>query len=642
MKEEKNLKRALVLSVLSLLVCLILLVGTTFAWFTDSVTSSGNKIQSGTLKVDLELMDKESGVWRSLKNDKTALFTNELWEPGYTEVKILKIENEGTLALKWVAKFVSKDSLSKLANVIDVYVLPYGVLENDADVAYPSNRELEGYTKVGTLSEFVNTIEETTKGILKKGESAYLGIALKMQESAGNEYQGLDLGGVFDIQIVATQNTTESDSFDNQYDVNAPLDFMPVSNFNELKSALAVQAEKILFLNDISINGPIVVDYDAYIDGAGHTIVRQANAVRAVAEVDGEATTVYTGEVFNVGENATLTLTNITVDGGAVWTGDINPVLKRGTINAGVQASSSLIVAQKNSHIVLGENSVIQNNSGVVAINLSTRIGATLTVDGGQIINNHSDCGAIWGGGHITIKSGSVNYNSSTGIAGAIRMVSDCNLTMTGGEICNNVAVTQGGAVYGYGASVYTLSGGKISGNKAGVGGAFYTGNSSSVIISGDFELSNNIADTNGGALRLSNYTSIKMTGGKIYGNDCLCCEKEDCFYGWNPGVTISGGELQDSILIQGGLTPTVGGDGITGIIYFDLGTTHNTVNLSTSFGLIHFTVATDDNFGAFNFKPVSSYVYTQGDEDKLVCMNEGYVTYWDASTGTFRLQANA
>ena len=195
-----------------------MLIGTTFAWFTDSVTSTGNKIQSGTLSLDLLVYDKTAGDYVSIKNTEDAIFNYEKWEPGYTEVKLLQVKNLGTLALKWVAQFVSEKQLSALADVIDVYVKPSATA-----LAMPTERDvLDTYTKVGTVAEFVNTIETTTKGELLEGESAYLGIALKMQETAGNEYQGLDLGGEFDIRIFATQLTAESDSFDEQYDKEAP------------------------------------------------------------------------------------------------------------------------------------------------------------------------------------------------------------------------------------------------------------------------------------------------------------------------------------------------------------------------------------------------------------------------------------
>ncbi len=222
MTKTKSTKRALLLSILSLVMCVSMLIGSTFAWFTDSVTSEGNKIQAGTLKIDLELLDKE-GNWNSIKESKTPIFNYDKWEPGYTDVKILKVENEGTLALKWYAKFTSQNSLSDLANVIDVYVKP-----STNEFGYATDRtDLSSWTNVGTVADFVNTISTTTNGTLLpkdadgNGGVAYLGIALKMQETAGNEYQGMDLGGSFDIQIFATQYTHEFDSFDNQYDKGA-------------------------------------------------------------------------------------------------------------------------------------------------------------------------------------------------------------------------------------------------------------------------------------------------------------------------------------------------------------------------------------------------------------------------------------
>lgn len=210
----KNRIAKIVTSLVAVVLCFATLIGSTYAWFTDSATSSNNKIVAGTLKVDLELLDKQSG-WTSIKNDNAPLFDYEKWEPGYTDVKILKVENEGSLALKWKARFVSNVALSALAEVIDVYVLP-----SATEIGYPT-RNLDGYELKGTVADFVNTIEQTTYGTLGSNEVAYLGIALKMRETAGNEYQGLNFGGAFDIQILATQVSLENDSFDNSYDQNA-------------------------------------------------------------------------------------------------------------------------------------------------------------------------------------------------------------------------------------------------------------------------------------------------------------------------------------------------------------------------------------------------------------------------------------
>ena len=97
--KKQNAKRALVLSVLSLLLCCSMLVGTTFAWFTDSVTSGNNVIASGNLDVELEYYN--GTAWEKVDANTNVFKTDALWEPGYTEVVYLKVSNLGTLALKY-------------------------------------------------------------------------------------------------------------------------------------------------------------------------------------------------------------------------------------------------------------------------------------------------------------------------------------------------------------------------------------------------------------------------------------------------------------------------------------------------------------------------------------------------------------
>ena len=214
MMTKFSTKRALLTSIMALFLCFTMLLGTTYAWFTDSVTSSNNKIKSGTLLLDLELYDVEAGEYVSIKSSNAPIFNHDKWEPGYTDVKLLKVENEGSLALKWKATLFAKQGLSDLATVIDVYVKP-----SETALAMPTDRNLlaAGYTYAGTVADFVSTLETTTVGTLEANEAAYLGIALKMQETAGNEYQDMDLGA-FDIQILATQLTFEEDSLGDDYD----------------------------------------------------------------------------------------------------------------------------------------------------------------------------------------------------------------------------------------------------------------------------------------------------------------------------------------------------------------------------------------------------------------------------------------
>ena len=305
--KTRSTKKALMMSVLSLFLCFAMLAGTTYAWFTDSVTSSANKIVAGTLKIDLELLETD-GTWTSIKNNPKPIFDYDKWEPGYTSVKILKIENEGSLALKWKALFVSSQPLSALADVIDVYVLP--TVPGEAAPTYPTadQRDLAalGYTKVGTVAEFVNTIEQTTNGVLLENEVAYLAIALVMQTSAGNEYQGIGLEA-FDIQIVATQMTAEDDSFDDQYDKDAL--FPGTSDAEDL----GVEAITLTTEGDNAATVTLSQDLVAAFGTNADKAALKTSIPEVKADADGNPTVTFStfevvdenGEAFDLSDNTT-------------------------------------------------------------------------------------------------------------------------------------------------------------------------------------------------------------------------------------------------------------------------------------------------------------------------------------------------
>ena len=100
MTKAKNTKRALLASVLSMLLCLAMLVGSTFAWFTDSVTSGKNKIVAGNLDVELYAKN-DDGEYTAVAADTNLFLKDALWEPGHVEVVNLQVANVGTLALTY-------------------------------------------------------------------------------------------------------------------------------------------------------------------------------------------------------------------------------------------------------------------------------------------------------------------------------------------------------------------------------------------------------------------------------------------------------------------------------------------------------------------------------------------------------------
>ena len=618
----KNIKiTVLTANIIAIVVLSAILIGSTFAWFTDSVSSSGNKIQAGTLKVDLEIL--EDDVWRSLKNENKPVFDYTNWEPGYTDVKIFKVVNEGSLALKWKAKIVANGTLSALADVIDVYVCP-----SDTPIGYPTDRNLDGYTYAGTVADFVAGIETTVADTLLAGGEEYLGIALKMRSDAGNEFQGMDLLGSFDIVLVATQLSSEGDGFGDDYDSEATLDFVTVANAEQFRIALANKEKNIVFIDDIVIDATYAINYNLNINGQGHALYRENMTTfnnRNAAEP-------YNGTVFEVNNGATLNLIDIVVDGGANWTGEEDNILKRGTVNSGITAGGSLVVASgAGTKVVLGEGAVIQNNAGVIAVSITN---ATLDIDGGEIINNHADGGAIWGAGTINLYSGKINHNSSPSISGAVRMTSNNKFSMYGGEVSYNKATTLGGAIYTYTNTTLILAGGEMKGNYSTLGGAIYMPVKGHIYIEGDFRMVGNIANDAGG-IRFYQTSTFVMTGGYIADNISINSPSWNGFYCWGVSPSITGGEIVDAVTIQSG-TPTIGADVSFGALYLSNVTT---CNLAEGFDNIRFKIDASSSFTEFKFVPAAGYTYIEGDEDKLVCVNEGYETYYDVDEGVFRIR---
>lgn len=235
MANKKVTRRALFTSIMSLILCCAMLMGTTFAWFTDSVTSGNNIIKSGTLDVTMEYSEDATN-WKDASTG--TIFNYSHWEPGYTDVKYVKISNVGSLAFKFQLNIIGtaeSASGANLADVIDVYMIP------EAQKIGARDQIADEY-KVGTLAQLMADndgaaygvmlptvdkgatsvkLKEEDEAIATTGSAEYT-LALKMQENAGNEYQNLSVGGNgFTVQLLASQYTWENDSFDNNYDGNS-------------------------------------------------------------------------------------------------------------------------------------------------------------------------------------------------------------------------------------------------------------------------------------------------------------------------------------------------------------------------------------------------------------------------------------
>ena len=125
MNNTKTTKRALLSSVMAMLICITMLIGTTFAWFTDSASTAVNKIQAG--KLDVQLLDENNNSLEghTLAWQKAAGHESDevLWEPGCTyNLQSFKIKNNGNLALKYKIAISGIDGDAELLDAIDFTV----------------------------------------------------------------------------------------------------------------------------------------------------------------------------------------------------------------------------------------------------------------------------------------------------------------------------------------------------------------------------------------------------------------------------------------------------------------------------------------------------------------------------------------
>ena len=319
MNNKRATKRALLTSVMALVMCVVMLVGTTFAWFTDTASTGVNKIVAGNLKVDI--VDKEGNNHLDTLNFTKAAGAPDgeqlLWEPGCRYVtEGFRIANKGNLALKWKA-VVNKGTTAEnpgnfdLLDVIDFYLV---------------TKAADGTETETPLNEFTGTLQKTAI-------SDVYYIKGVMDKNAGNDYQGLTLEGIT-ITVVATQDTVENDSFGKTYDEDATY---PVASAAEMKTALAtggiVSVNKDIKTDNIGdtiadrviISMPTTLNLDAKIvspDNMGNNntnfcaLIVDADTTINAGENGGIDTGVNGGYGINVRNGATLTINDGSYYGG--------------------------------------------------------------------------------------------------------------------------------------------------------------------------------------------------------------------------------------------------------------------------------------------------------------------------------------
>ncbi len=252
MTNTKTTKRALLASVLSMLLCLSMLVGSTFAWFTDTATTAVNSIQSGKLDVDLVDGNGDSLDGKELSFKNVNGSADILWEPGCTyKLEEVFVENKGDLALKYQIVITGITGDAKLNEAIEWTM----TIDGEA-VDFAGQYTLLAGEKAGPIQ-----------------------ISGHMKEDAGNQYQGLTIDGIA-ITVNATQLNHEADSFGPDYDKYADKKIVAVANQEELNAAVAAATEPTMItLADGTYTIPAYSNKDIAFVGSSAAIIDMSTAV---------------------------------------------------------------------------------------------------------------------------------------------------------------------------------------------------------------------------------------------------------------------------------------------------------------------------------------------------------------------------
>ncbi len=397
MKMTKT-KKSWISSVLAIIVCIAMLVGTTFAWFSDTVTSGVNKLQSGNLDVSLQYL--KNGNWEDV-TASTKLFNEAAhWEPGYTEVVYLKIANEGSLALKYkLSVNVANEDPGKTESGADIKLSNYlkmGVVEG-VTTAYAKRSDARNAVQnAGNIASY-----SKIDSIIAGGPAQYVALVVYMPEEVTNEanHNGTDVPSIeLGIELFATQLPHEYDSFSNNYDdpawVVANADAL-VEDEAELNAALA-NGGLVALASDI--DSDITLDNvaeDTIVNFAGHTI-------------NGTVT---------VAEGQTVTLNG---QGGIAATGS-DPAIKVGkssdvTISGGTITSESTAVKIANTKTEEDMKLTIEEGTSITAPTLIA-LDAMSGYAGAEVEINGGDFTATASGSYvrpINVNGGNVTINGGT------------------------------------------------------------------------------------------------------------------------------------------------------------------------------------------------------------------------------------
>ena len=456
MMNSKTTKKALLSSVVALFLCFTMLLGTTFAWFTDSVTNGVNKIVSGNLDVELYHSSYAASAADSLWGvgfgyseahgsavaPDTKLFLDVdgndiLWEPGATAVENFRIKNEGSLALKYEFKLnvtnATKTPAGRdLSEIISLYI---------DEITYAENGVPQGTTI--TAGEALNS-GYILEGELLPGETYDFWVGLEWEPSdEDNEFNvkeglSLDLG----ITLLATQLTYEKDGYNgDQYDKDASMDDVVIKQNTMTENsgdAIVVDENESVALDmgDNTLNNTLVNNGQIVVTNGTIVTPETATAEAAVGFKNyGDATVTNVsmntgsasdyGNILYAGSTTVYENVNIVSRGGGIGvTGGAKATFNSGSVYVDSPSTSARYVLY-----VVGAGSELTINGGSFSWDptdnnkrayIYAAEGTTVYVNGGEFGAASTRSGytaGILGEGTVVITGGTFGFNPSAWVA---------------------------------------------------------------------------------------------------------------------------------------------------------------------------------------------------------------------------------
>ena len=344
--KTKSLRNSIIAMSVCIVLCTAMLIGATYAWFTDGATNSGNVITAGTLKIDAfayDAVDTEQGGMsvtiaegdvtgtfnfesegQNLKEDTTPIIDNVTIEPGDTEAyaRLVEVVNNGNLDAKVKLHFdVTEDGLAGALWFDFVQVDDEGIV-----VGKMTKRPMSTLSALAEKAEFVVAAGKSLKYVFLFG--------MNDPDTVGNEFQGKSFG--MDVVVLASQNVEGAEYAE-----------YVVESADEMTAALA-EGGSIKLAADIELQSIPVAEDGVKIDLAGKKLVlsgtpltRAAQGYRDTKIANGQTLEIVGGTVELKGND--FQTSALSIEGGKLVLDDVD-LISAGTAITVIGNGSELVV----------------------------------------------------------------------------------------------------------------------------------------------------------------------------------------------------------------------------------------------------------------------------------------------------------